>query len=136
MKTYLNIISIFLLSTFIYSCSFMLLSADEKYQPLGGAVIQANRLLLVNYSSIQLKNIQGDEYKNLLKEDYKLMYDRLLPYSVQLNFVDNNWTVRVSDGQKIILTDWLCTKGYIDCWSYNGECSPDTLVVKCDKEHY
>lgn len=135
MKIYLNITKLFLLSLFIYSCSSIQLNVDEKYQPIGTAVLAANDLLLVKYSQDRSEYIQEDEYKNLLKENYKLMYDRLLPYLVQIRFkkTDNNFIVRVLDGQTLILTDWLCTEGHIDCWSYNGECVPETLKVECDR---
>ncbi len=113
----------------------MRINDDEKYQPLGGAVLAANDQLLVKYPHPQDRPeyIQEKEYKDLLKENYKPMYDRLLPYSVKIKKVDDNYVVSVFDGQKLILTDWLCTEGYIDCWSYNGECNPDTYKVKCDK---
>jgi len=111
----------------------MRLNVDEKYQPLGTAVLTANDLLLVKYSQDRSKYIQENEYKDLLKENYKTMYDRLIPYLVQIDNIDNNFKVSVFDGQKLILTDWLCTEGRIDCWSYNGECAPDTLNVICDK---
>jgi len=113
----------------------MRINDDEKYQPLGVAVLAANDQLLVKYPHPQDRPeyIQGDEYKALLKENYKPMYDRLLPYLVKIKKIDDNYIVSVFDGQKLILTDWLCTEGRIDCWSYNGECNPDTLKVKCDK---
>lgn len=133
MKTYLNLISLFFLSLFICSCSIMLLNVDEKYQPLGTAVLAANDLLLVKYSQVRPEYIQENEYKNLLKESYKPMYDRLLHYLVKIEKTDINYIVRVFDGQTLILTDWLCTEGRIDCWSYNSECNPETLKVKCDR---
>jgi len=133
MKTYRNIISLFLLSIFICSCCIIRINDDEKYQPLGVAVLAANDQLLAKYTQDRPEYIQGDEYKDLLKENYKPMYDRLLPYLVKIKKVDDNYVVSVFDGQRLILTDWLCTEGRIDCWSYNGECSPDTLKVKCDK---
>jgi hypothetical protein len=133
MKIYLTIARFFLVSLFIYSCSSVQLNVDEKYQPLGTAVLAANDLLLVKYSQDQPEYISGDEYKELLKESYKPMYDRLLPYLVEIKKTDNNYIVRVLDGHKLILTDWLCTEVRIDCWSYNGECNPETLKVKCDR---
>lgn len=113
----------------------MRLNVDEKYQPLGRAVLTANGLLLVEYSKGRSKYIQGNEYKDLLNGNYTPMYDRLLPYLVKIdnNKYDDNFIVSVFDNQKLILTDWSCTEGRIDCWSYNGECSPDKLDVKCDK---
>ena len=133
MKIYLNIIRLFLLSLFLYSCSTIQLNVDEKYQPLGTAVFAANDLLLAKYSQDRPEYIQEREYKELLKENYKPMYDRLLPYLVQIKRADNNYIVSVLDGQTLILTDWLCTEGHIDCWSYNGECIPETLKVECDR---
>jgi hypothetical protein len=129
MKIYLNIIKLLLLSLVLCSCS----TIDEKYQPLGTAVLAANDLLLAKYSQDRPECIQEREYKELLKENYKPMYDRLLPYLVQIKRTDNNYIVTVLDGQTLILTDWLCTEGYIDCWSYNGECIPGTLKVECDR---
>ena len=133
MKKYLNITGIFLLSLFLYSCSTIQVNVDGKYQPLGTAILAANDLLVVKYSQDRPEYIQGDEYKELLKENYKPMYDRLLPYLVQIKKTNNNYIVSVFDGQKLILTDWLCTEDHIDCWSYNGECNPETLKVECDR---
>ena len=133
MKIYLHIIRFFLLSLFLYSCSSILLNVDEKYQPLGTAVLAANDLLIVKYSQDRPEYIQENEYKELLKENYKPMYDRLLPYLVQIKKTNNNYVVSVYDDQILILTDWLCTEGYLDCWSYNGECNPETLKVECDR---
>lgn len=116
------------------SCCYVKINQDEKYQPLGTAVLAANDLLLVKYSQGQSEYIQGDDYKELLKENYTPMYDRLLPYIVQIKRINNNFIVSVFDDQKLILTDWLCTEGRIDCWSYNEECNPDKLKVKCDRE--
>ena len=129
MKIYLNITGIFLLSLFLYSCS----TIDEKYQPLGTAVLAANDLLVVKYPQERPEYIQENEYKELLKENYKPMYDKLLPYFVQIKRTNNNYIVRVYDGKILILTDWLCTERYLDCWSYNGECNPETLKVECDR---
>jgi hypothetical protein len=113
----------------------MRLNVDEKYQPLGTAVLTANGLLLVEYTEGRSKLIQGNEYKDLLKKNYKPLYDSLLPYLVKIdnNIYDNNFVVSVFDDQILILTDWSCTERRIDCWSYNGDCSPETLQVKCDK---
>jgi hypothetical protein len=133
MKISLNIISLLLLSLFINSCSYIQLNADEKYQPLGTAVLAANDLLLVKYSQDRPQYIRENEYKDFLKENYKSMYDRLLPYSVQIKNINNNFIVSIIDDHKLILTDWLCTEGHIDCWSYNEECNPDTLEVECDR---
>lgn len=133
MKMHLNIIRLFLLSLIICSCSSIQLNLDKKYQPLGTAVLAANDRLLVKYSQDRHEYIEENEYKDLLKENYKPMYDRLLPYLVQIKKTDNNFIVRVLDGQTLILTDWLCTEGRIDCWSYNGKCIPEELKIECDR---
>jgi len=133
MQKYFNVIT-FLVSVFIlFSCSVHRVKLDEKYQPLGTAVLGANGLLLIENPHDCPENISGDNYKGLLKEDYRPMYNRLLPYSVRIQERDGKCTVSVFDDQTLILTDWLCTEGYVDCWSYNGECNPDTIKVKCDK---
>ncbi|MBU4010523.1 MAG: hypothetical protein KJ882_07130 [Proteobacteria bacterium] len=133
MKTYPNIVRIILLCLFISSCSSIEINYDEKYQPVGTAVLTANDLLLAKYSKDRPEFVQEKEYKDLLKEDYKPMYDRLVPYSVQIKNTTNSFIVSISDGKKLILTDWLCTEGRIDCWSYNGECIPESLNVECDR---
>lgn len=133
MKTYPNIARIILLCLFISSCSSIEINYDEKYQPVGTAVLTANDLLLAKYSKDRSEFVQEKEYKDLLKEDYKPMYDRLVPYSVQIKNTADNFIVSVSDGKTLILTDWLCTEGCIDCWSYNGECIPESLNVECDR---
>lgn len=133
MKTYFNVIT-FLLSVFVlFSCSGLQVKLDEKYQPLGTAVLAANGLLLIEHPHDCPENMSGDDYKGLLKENYRPMYDRLLPYLVRIETRDGNCTVSVFDDQTLILTNWLCTEGRIDCWSYNGECNPDTIKVKCHK---
>jgi hypothetical protein len=133
MRTYFSITT-FLLSVFVlFSCSTFQVNPDEKYQPLGPAVLAANGLLLIEYPHTCPEDMSGDDYKGLLKEGYSPMYDRLLPYSVRIQSRDGNCTVSVFDGQKLILTDWLCTEGRIDCWSYNSECNPDTIKITCDK---
>jgi hypothetical protein len=133
MKTYFNVIT-FLLPVFVlFSCSGLQMKSDEKYQPLGTAVLAANGLLLIEHPHDCPENMSGNDYKGLLRENYRPMYDRLLPYSVRIEKRDGKCTVSVFDGQMLILTDWLCTEGYVDCWSYNGECNPDTIKVKCDK---
>ncbi|MBU1053046.1 MAG: hypothetical protein KKC46_04350 [Proteobacteria bacterium] len=133
MKRYPKIIIFILLSLFICSCSSIQLNYDEKYQPLGTAVLTANDFLMVKYYKDRPEFVQEKEYKDLLKESYKPMYDRLLPHSVEIKNTANSFIVSVSDGKKLILTDWLCTEGRIDCWSYNGECNPETVNVECDR---
>jgi hypothetical protein len=135
MKIYRNIIGLLLVALCLSSCTIICLNPDEKYQPLGTAVLTANGLLLVKYPQDRPESIQENEYKDLLKEDYKIIYNRLLPYLVQIkkDKLSNNFIVSVFDGQKLILTDWLCTEGRIDCWSYNGECYPDKIQINCDK---
>jgi hypothetical protein len=104
---------------------------DDKYQPVGTAVMTANGLLLVKYPYGIPESYPENDYKNLLREDYKPMYEHLQPYRVKIQKVDGNFIARVYDGNLIILTDWSCTEGRIDCWSYNKECNPDTLHVLC-----
>ena len=133
MKMYRNILRLFLLALFIFSCSSFRPNLDDRYQPLGTAVLAANDLLMVKYPQGPPENIHEDEYKGLLKEDYKPMYVRLLPYLVQIEKMDNYFIVSVFDGKKLILTDWSCTEGRIDCWCYNRECNPDALKVECDQ---
>jgi hypothetical protein len=131
MKTLILISIMLVLST--YSCCGTKIIQDEKYQPLGTAVLAANDLLLVKYSHDRPEQISESEYKNLLKEDYQPMYERLLPFSVEIKKSDDNYIVRVYDEEILILTDWLCTESRIDCWSYNRECTPDDLQIECDK---
>jgi hypothetical protein len=133
MKKYFNAINFLLLVLMLNSCSNLQVKADEKYQPLGTAVLAANSLLLIEHPHDCPENMSEDDYKDLLKENYMPMYDRLLPYSVRIEKRDGNCTVSVFDHQTLILTDWLCTEGYIDCWSYNGECNLDTLKVTCGR---
>lgn len=125
-------LSFILLALFMYSSCYIQPIIDEKYQPLGTAVLTANGLLMVVYPEDRPDHINQNEYKILLKEDYELMYERLLPYLVQIKKVDNNFIVSVFDGDLLILTDWLCTEGRIDCWNYNAECNPDTIEINCD----
>ncbi len=115
------------------SCSIIQLNLDEKYQPLGTAVLTANDLLLAKYPKERPQYVSQEEYKNLLKENYLPLYDRLYVYPVKIKTVNNNFVVSIYDGDKLILTDWLCTEGYIDCWSYNNECNLNTIKIECEK---
>jgi len=133
MKTSMNVIIILLLFFALVSCSDLQVRADEKYQPLGPAVLAANGLLLIDHPNDCPEDMSGDDYKGLLKEDYRPMYDRLVPYTVRIASRGGNCTVSVFDGQQLIVTDWLCTEGRIDCWSYNGECDPGKTTVTCDR---
>jgi hypothetical protein len=133
METYFRITTFLLSVIVLFSCSGLQVKPDEKYQPLGPAVLAANGLLLIEHPHDCPEDMSGDDYKGFLKEDYSPMYDRLLPYSVRIQTKDGDCIVTVFDGQKLIFTDWLCTEGRIDCWSYNGECNPDTARVTCDK---
>jgi hypothetical protein len=125
------IISFLFISFFIISCSAIKPSLSEVYQPLGTAVLTANGLLMVEYPEIKPEYINQNDYKNLLKEDYDILYQRLLPFEVQIKKSENNYIIKVFECNLLILTDWLCTENKIDCWSYNQECNPDTLIVNC-----
>lgn len=133
MKIHIRILRITLLSLVLCSCSGIRINLDEKYQPLGTSVLAANDLLIVKYSLDKPDFIQEEEYKNLLKDNNSPMYNRLIPYTVQINKTGNSFKVKVLDGTTLILTDWLCTEGRIDCWSYNGECTPESIKIECDK---
>ena len=126
------ILSFLLISFLTISCSVIKSSISEEYQPLGTAVLTANGLLMVEYPENKPEYINQNDYKLLLKEDYKILYEKLLPYEVQVKKSENNYIVSVFDGNKLILTDWLCTEGRIDCWSFNQECNPDTIQIKCN----
>jgi len=132
MKMHFSILTIALSVFFLLGCNSLCVSTDEKYQPLGTAVLAANGLLMIEHPYDCPENVSGDDYINLLKEDYRPMYEDLRPYTVQIKTINNKCVISVSDKQMAIFTDWLCTEGRIDCWQYNGECNPDTLNVKCD----
>ena len=133
MKTKRHIISCLVFVLFVYSCSSIQVNKDEKYQPVGTAVLTADGLFLVKYSQNQPASVPGDDYKDLLKEDYQRLYNRLAPYDVRVEKAADGYVVSVFDGDRLILADWLCTEGRIDCWVYNGECDPGTISVNCDK---
>lgn len=126
------IICVLFISFFIISCSVIKPSLSEEYQPLGTAVLTANGILMTEYPENKPEYINQSDYKNLLKEDYDILYQRLLPFDVQIKKSNNNYIVKVFDGNLLILTDWLCTENRIDCWSYNEECNPDTIEIKCN----
>jgi hypothetical protein len=132
MKTSINI-TFLLVSLLIGACCCSKVNHDEEYQPLGTLVLTANGLLTVQYPQGIPDNYNGEDYKKLLQEDYKRMYERLLPYKVQIKKIEKNFCVQIYDGKCLILTDWSCTASRIDCWSYNNECNPDTVKVQCDE---
>jgi hypothetical protein len=133
MKTYMNI-SLFLFFTFIIKAFDCNDDLNEKYQPLGTAVLTADNLLMVKYPQGPPENYSGDDFKNLLKSDYLSMYQRLQPYRVTIQKSGEKFKVSVFDGNTLVLTDWSCTEGRIDCWSYNKQCLADTMKIKCDEE--
>jgi hypothetical protein len=115
------------------SCCSTLCKRDDQYQPIGTAVLQASSLLIVQYPEGIPDNYPGEDYKNLLKDNYKSMYENIQPYRATIQKKDNRFIVQVYDGNLLILTDWGCTEGRIDCWSYNSECKAETLHVQCDR---
>jgi len=125
-------VSFFLFLFFSVSCSVIKSSLSEEYQPLGTAVLTANGILMSEYPEIKPEYINQNDYKNLLKEEYDILYQRLLPFEVQIKKSENNYIIKVYDGNLLILSDWLCTENRIDCWSYNQECDPDTIDIKCN----
>jgi hypothetical protein len=103
----------------------------DEYQAVGPAVLQANRLLLVLQSHGQPGGYSEKEYKNLLYEDYKPMYDRLQPYRIQIQKIDSNFIVQVYDYDLLILTDCSRTGNRIECWNYKDPCDPDSVKARC-----
>ncbi len=131
MKIYLNIFFSLLLIIEMSCCTIE--RPDDKYQPVGTAVLTANNLLSVKYPQGLPENYPGEDYKNLLKENYQPMYERLKPYRVLIQKITDKFKVSVFDRNTPVLTDWSCTEGRIDCWTYNKECIPDTLAVECNR---
>ena len=131
MKMY--ICTLIIISFFVFGCSCSKVDDGLKYQPLGTAVLTANNLLMVQYPQGPPDNYSGEEYKNLLKENYQPQYQSLQPYRVILQKLANKFKVSVFDGSTLVLTDWSCTEGKIDCWSYKNECIPDTMHIQCDQ---
>ena len=133
MQTYRTIFNLIILSSLLgfYGCPND--DPDLKYQPLGPAVLAANNKLMVLYPQGPPDNYSGEDYKNLLKGSNQTSYDRLQPYRVTVQKLANKFKVSVFDGSTLVLTDWSCTEGKIDCWSYKNECLPDTMHVQCDQ---
>jgi hypothetical protein len=104
---------------------------DQNYQPLGTAVLTANNLLMVKYPEGPPDDYSSDDYKNLLKEDYQVMYDRLQPYQVKVERQRTNFIVDLYDKGFLILKDASCTETMIDCWVYKQQCDPSTFKVPC-----
>jgi hypothetical protein len=123
--------SIFIILICMMGCAEFRTNKDDKYQPLGEAVITANRLLMLDYPQGIPKNFSSDDYKHLLKEDNKSMYEILQPYRVEVQKKDKNFITRVYDGNILVLVDWSCTEIKIDCWTYDGKCNPDTMHIRC-----
>lgn len=133
MKRYLNSTVFFVFILFITSCSSLQTNLDSKYQPLGMVVMTANGLLMAKYPQTIPENVSQEEYKTLLKNGYLPLYEKLLPFGVDIKKGNKSFIVSVFDGTALILTDWSCTETRIDCWNYNNKCNPDTLKVICDK---
>ena len=119
-----------LLPLLLSACSSHIVQ-DQNYQPLGTAVLTANNLLMVKYPEGPPDNYSADEYKNLLKEDYQIMYDRLQPYQIKVERQRTNFIVDIYDKGQLILKDASCTETRIDCWVYKRQCNPSTFNVPC-----
>lgn len=131
MKQAYNFLLYVTIVLFIASCSIFQANLDEKYQPLASPVLTANGLLMVEYPNGIPDTVSSDNYKSLLKENYKNLYETILPYKVIINKHSKGFIVKVYQNNLLILTDWSCTENKIDCWTYNGQCNPDTVNVNC-----
>lgn len=131
MKNLINRLSFVVILFITVSCSAP--TNNENYQEIASPVITANGLLMVKYPQGIPEIVSSQEYKELLKEDYTLLYDILTPYDVKIQKSGNHFKVAVYHSSQQVLFDLSCTENRIDCWVYNGDCNPDTLKVDCGK---
>jgi hypothetical protein len=120
-----------LLPILLLSACSTLLEEGHNYQPLGTAVLTANDLLIAEYPEGPPANFSSDDYKDLLKKDYHVMYDRLQPYQIKVEHRGNNFIVDLYDSGRLIMKDASCSETRIDCWVYKQECDPTTFHVPC-----
>jgi len=132
MKKIYNYLFYIIIIFSITSCYIFQGNLDEKYQPLASPVLTANGLLMVEYPYGIPDTVSSDNYKSLLKEDYKNLYETILPYIVKIKRLNKGFIVKVYQNNFLVLTDWSCTENRIDCWNYNGQCNPDTVKINCN----
>lgn len=131
MKKLINGLSFVIILFITVSCCAPI--NKENFQEIAAPVITANGLLMVKYPQGIPEIVSGQKYKDMLKEDYSLLYDILTPYDVKIQKSGKHFKVAVYYGSQQVLLDLSCTQRRIDCWIYNGECDPLTLKVDCDK---
>jgi hypothetical protein len=127
MKAFGTILLVFIL----VSCRCVTLSptsAELLYNPLGTSVLQATKLVILEYPDGLPDGFPGEKYKELLqKYNYPHLFSVLSPYLVQIKKLEKGFVVRIYDDRVRILTDWSETRTRIDCWCYKGECKNDWL---------
>lgn len=128
-----NINSLFFIGFLLITVSCCTTINNDKYQEIASPIITANGLLMVKYPQGIPAEVSGQEYKELLKENYSILYDKLNPYDVKIYKSGTFFKVAVYYDKLQVLLDLSCTQNRIDCWVYNGECNPDTLKVDCIK---
>jgi hypothetical protein len=105
---------------------------DEYYQPIGTAVLTANGFLIADYPEGLSDPVDIDAYKQSLQDEgYDELYAKILPLDIRITPVDSYFMVEVYEDGDLILYDISCTESRPDCWTYRGQCNPDTLGVVC-----
>ena len=130
MSMKIRICVLFILAVSAFGCCCAEGSVDD-YQSIGPAVLQANRMLLVQYPGGLPAGFTENNYKNILQVDYQPMYERIKPYSVQIQKTGSNFLVQVYDCDLLILTDCSLTENRIECWNYKAECNADSVKAHC-----
>lgn len=124
------ILLVFLAAALLDSCCGTS-DLDARYQPIGPAVMQANRLLMLDFPDGPPPGYTGEQYKTLLKEEYPPLYEKIEPFTVEVIKTGSRFLVKVFDKNTMVLMDAACTESRLDCWVYKNECDPDSFAVSC-----
>ncbi|MBE0645518.1 MAG: hypothetical protein IH600_15660 [Bacteroidetes bacterium] len=108
---------------------------DDHYQNIGTAVMTANDFLIADYPDGLPDSVDVEAYKQSLQDEgYYEKYQLLEPLDVRITPSGRHFIVEVREYGTLILRDASCTETYLDCWTYRGQCDPDTLRVPCLEE--
>lgn len=118
MKTNKLKILIFLILVILNSCCPEF-TKNRNYYELGPAILQASSLFLTIETDQLPEKIDGIYYKSLLKDEYENLYLSLVPFYIEIEKIENDYLVKLYDGDKLVLTDLTATEGKLDNWEFD-----------------
>lgn len=105
---------------------------DEHYQPVGSAVLLANSFLIADNPDGLTYSVDTAAYKlRLLIDNQVELYNAIVPMNLLFTSLGPYFKVEVFDDDVLILIDISCTESRVDCFTYDGRCEADTVMVWC-----